>query len=88
VLVLGCTATDPLLNPEDWHPTGSNAMNLAAEVDNPADLVRGRQSVGGTDGGMAALAVQRLRTNHVKPLPDSGISDLRVQSSPSSAGSP
>ncbi|WP_428492351.1 hypothetical protein [Rhodopila sp.] len=85
----GCAATDPLLNTNDWNPTGANEKNIAAQVVNPEDLVHGRQPIGGSDGGMAALAVQRLRTNHVKPLPDTGITDLHVQStgSPSGGGS-
>jgi type IV pilus biogenesis protein CpaD/CtpE len=84
----GCAATDPLLNENDWHPTGANAMNIAAQVANPADLVRGREAIGGSDGEMASIAVLRLRTSHVKKLPDSGLTDMQVQSSPSSAGSP
>jgi type IV pilus biogenesis protein CpaD/CtpE len=82
----GCAATDPLLNANDWQPTGANAMNIAAEVANPADLVRGREAVGGSDGEMAANAVLRLRTGHVKKLPDSAVTDLQVQTAPASAG--
>lgn len=84
----GCAATDPLLDRTAWRPTGANEANIAAQVVNPVDLVHGRQPVGGADGDMAAAAVQRLRTGHVKALPDSALSDLKVQAAPSSPGSP
>lgn len=87
-LLAGCAATDPLLNKDSWHPTGANAMNIAAQVVNPADLLHGREATGGSDGEMAALPILRLRTNHVKPLPASAIADLQVQSAPAAAGAP
>ncbi len=87
-ILQGCAATDPLLNANDWQPTGANEKNIAAQVVNPADLVHGRDSTDGTDGQLAAVAVVRLRTGHVKALPASAITDLQVQSSPTSAGSP
>jgi len=81
-----CAATDPLLNENDWRPTGANEANIAAQVVNPTDLLHGRNAVGGTGGEMAAAAVLRLRAGHVKPLPDSALSDLKVQAAPSSSG--
>jgi type IV pilus biogenesis protein CpaD/CtpE len=87
-VLAGCATTDPLLNPDDWHPTGANALNIAAEIAKPADLVRGREAAGGSDGQMAAAAILRLRTGHVKALPDSGLTDLQVQSAPAAAGGP
>jgi type IV pilus biogenesis protein CpaD/CtpE len=86
--VQGCAATDPLLNANDWHPTGANEMNIAAQVVNPADLVHGREATGGSDGELASAAILRLRTGHVKKLPDSGLTDLQVQSAPGAAGGP
>ncbi len=85
-LIQGCAATDPLLNQNDWNPIGANAQNIAAQVANPEDLTHGRASSSGSDGEMASNAVLRLRTGHVKPLPDSGISQLKIQASSSSAG--
>jgi len=73
-----------LLNPNLWHPSGVNEANIAAEVADPADLAHGRAAPAGTDGELAAAAVLRLRTGHVKALPDSAISDLHVQSAPAS----
>jgi hypothetical protein len=87
-ILAGCAATDPLLNQNDWHPSGVNEMNIAAQVANPADLIHGREPTGGTDGEQAAAAITRLRTGHVKALPDSAITDLHVQNAPGSAGSP
>jgi type IV pilus biogenesis protein CpaD/CtpE len=74
----GCAATDPLTDPLAWRPSGANEANLQAELADPADAFRGRQAAGG-DGQSAAEAVRRLRADRVKALPDSGLSDLRVQ---------
>jgi type IV pilus biogenesis protein CpaD/CtpE len=87
-LLAGCTAIDPLSSENTWHPTGANEMNIAAEVINPVDLTHGRATAGGTDGELAADAVLRLRTGHVRALPDSAITDLHVQSAPTAASSP
>jgi type IV pilus biogenesis protein CpaD/CtpE len=88
VMLQACAATDPQLNRNDWRPTGVNARNIAAQVVDPMDLVRGRGATVGADGNLAAAAVARLRADHVKPLPDSGISDIKVQSTGSAASSP
>jgi type IV pilus biogenesis protein CpaD/CtpE len=85
-LLVGCAANDPLLSENTERPTGANELNIAAQVANPTDLVHGREAIGGADGSRAAEAIVRLRTGHVKPLPDSGISDLKVQSSSSPSG--
>jgi type IV pilus biogenesis protein CpaD/CtpE len=87
-MLAGCAASDPLLNPNLWQPSGVNEANIAAQVADPADLTHGRQSASGTDGELAAAAVLRLRTGHVKTLPDSAISDLHVQSAPTSGSAP
>jgi type IV pilus biogenesis protein CpaD/CtpE len=87
-MLAGCAATDPLLNPNLWRPSGINEANIAAEAADPADLVHGRQPASGTDGELAAAAVLRLRTGHVKALPDSAISDIHVQSAPTSGSAP
>lgn len=84
----GCAATDPLLNQNDWRPIGANAMNIAAEVVNPADLAHGQEATKGSDGELASQAILRLRSGHVKALPDSGIASLHIQAAPSGAGGP
>jgi len=63
----GCDL-DPFERPELWNPTGANEANLAAMVDDPMDLVRGRGEAG-AEGNRAAAAVARLRRDHVKELP-------------------
>jgi type IV pilus biogenesis protein CpaD/CtpE len=87
-MLAGCAATDPLLNPNLWQPSGVNEANIAAQVADPADLTHGRAAASGDDGELAAAAVLRLRNGHVKQLPDSAISDLHVQSAPSSGSAP
>ena len=84
----GCAATDPLLNQNNWRPIGVNEMNIAAQVVNPTDLAHGQEAIKGADGELASQAILRLHTGHVKALPDSGLTDLRVQATPSGAGSP
>ncbi len=76
-LLCGCTATDPLYQGGHWNPTGANEMNLSAEVENPADLVSGRRAQS-TDALAAAAAVDRLRRDQVKPLPDTGTMNLQT----------
>ena len=80
LVVGGCRDTDPVLRSDLWHPIGVNETNIAVMVASPADLVRG-VGEGSSDGVRAAAAVRRLETNHVKSLPDSGISDLKTQAS-------
>ena len=86
LVVGGCRDTDPVLRSDLWHPVGVNETNIAAMVASPADLVRGVEEQG-SDGVRAAAAVRRLETNHVKSLPDSGISDLKIQGSGGGQGS-
>ena len=65
----GCNALEPYQRPYSWHATGANEANLAAMVVDPADLVHGH-AIGPSDGSAAAASVDRLRHDHVKPLPD------------------
>jgi type IV pilus biogenesis protein CpaD/CtpE len=87
-LLGGCALTDPLLNENDWQPTGASEKNIAAEVVSPADLSQGQEAKGGSDGEMASAAIHRLRSGHVKALPSSGLTDLQVQSAPAATGAP
>lgn len=41
-LLASCGNRDPYKRDDVWYPTGSNAANLAAQVADPNDLVRGR----------------------------------------------
>ena len=67
----GCNALEPYDKVGAWHPTAVNDANLALMAVNPADLVYG-QGTKPSDGIAAAAAIDRLRRDHVKPLPDSG----------------
>jgi type IV pilus biogenesis protein CpaD/CtpE len=80
IVLSGCASTDPLLRPDLWHPNGANDANLAAEAVDPMDLVHGRDGGEGIDGQLAAAAIERLRAGKVKSLPDSGVTDIRMQS--------
>ena len=85
-MLAGCDVTEPYQRPGMWTPTGSNAANLAAMVQNPGDLVQGR-AAGDSDGVVAAAAVERLRDGRVKPLPnsDGGTAPAASAASPGAA---
>ncbi len=72
----GCDAIDPLHRAGLWQPNGANGADLALQVANPADLVRGTGATT-TDGQVAAAAVARLREDKVKKLPASDVSDFQ-----------
>jgi hypothetical protein len=67
----GCDALEPYNRVDAWQPTAVNDANLALMAVNPADLVYG-QGTKPSDGITAAAPIDRLRRDHVKPLPDSG----------------
>jgi type IV pilus biogenesis protein CpaD/CtpE len=78
LVLAGCDRTDPYLRAGNWRPNGSNAANLRAMVAVPADLVTAAPAgpAGSADGDLAAAAVNRLRHDQVRPLPDSGIAQI------------
>jgi type IV pilus biogenesis protein CpaD/CtpE len=59
LLLSGCEATDPYKREGMWRPEGVVNANLAAQLANPGDLVRGRGD---------ASPVQRQATNAVTRL--------------------
>jgi hypothetical protein len=79
----GCQQIDPLLRDGVWRPNGSNETALRAMAAVPADLVHGAPA-GPANGTVAAAAVERLQTDRVKPLLDSGL----AQVVPVTAGAP
>ena len=81
----GCDATDPYLKQGTWRPNGANDANLRAMVVSPSDLVRGVDSSQG-DGRQAAAALDRLRNDKPRSLPDSGIAKVVPISSGSQGG--
>lgn len=62
-----CAAVEPFDRRYTWRPTGINEVNLATMAANPADLAHGHADAP-ADGQLAAMAVERLRLGHVKPL--------------------
>ena len=76
-----CTpATDPLYRDGLWQPSHVNRANLAEMVANPSDLVRGTGTTG-SDGQIAANAVDRLRNDKVKKLPAADIAAVAAGNS-------
>ncbi len=66
LLVAGCSI-DPYERTGLWRPRGSNDGNLAAQVADPNDLVRGKETAS-SDGVLAAAAIDRLHRGKVKEL--------------------
>lgn len=84
VLVLamlgGCAVyDDPFERPGTWRVENTNEANLAAMVNDKRHLVEG---VGdsASPAVLSAEAVHRLLTDHVKPLPNTGLSPLSSSS--------
>ena len=73
--VAGCDAMDPYRREGMWRPSSANEANLRAMVASPSDLVRGVSSADG-DGQQAAAALDRLRNDKVRRLPDSDIAKI------------
>jgi hypothetical protein len=78
-----CNQIDPYTRPGNWRPNGANDANLRAMVAVPADLVVATPA-SPADGQQAAAAVDRLRHDTVRALPDSGLAQI----TPVSGGSP
>jgi type IV pilus biogenesis protein CpaD/CtpE len=81
----GCTQVDPFNHAGSWRPGGANDRNLQAVLEDPRDLVMGR-GASGADGQRAALAVERLRQDRVRPLPASGIARIISPAAPLAPG--
>jgi type IV pilus biogenesis protein CpaD/CtpE len=79
-LLAGCAQTDPLTREGVWRPTHVNRADITLMAANPADLVRGTGETT-SSGVMAAAAIDRLYTNKLKKLPDSGLSQIQVTNS-------
>jgi len=70
-----CSTIDPYERADVWRPTHVNEANTELQVARPTDLQLGRGTLT-ADGDTAARAIDRLRTDKVKPLPDSSISKI------------
>ena len=58
---------DPYRTPGTWQASGVNDANLAAMTRDKADLVVGHEDPG-SDAGLDAAAVTRLRQDRLRPL--------------------
>ncbi len=68
-LLLGCASLEnPSFGEGSWRPSGANEHNLRVMLAEPREIVRGTGEAG-ADGQAAVDAVERLRTNRVRPLP-------------------
>lgn len=83
LLAASCAAIDPYTRPGVWRPVGANESNLAVMAVRPAERVRGSAEAG-VAGLAASTAVERLRTDRVRTLPDSGLA--RIVTIPSGGG--
>ena len=79
----GCSFYDPYAREGVWRPTSVNERNLAQMAAQPQERVDGTAARGASGQGVVG-AVDRLRTDRVKPLPDSGIA--RIITIPSGSG--
>ena len=68
LLPAACSEMNPDTRAYIWHPTGVNARNLAAMMEQPSDMVRGRGAPG-TVSPLAIAAVNRLMDGKPKALP-------------------
>jgi hypothetical protein len=83
LVLAGCDQADPYLRDGVWRPNGANAANLRSMVVVPSDLAVATRATQ-ADGGLAAAAMDRLRHDRVRPLPESGV----AQMVPVGSGSP
>lgn len=67
----GCAQLDPFQREGIWKPSGVNDANIAATVDNPADLARGREDARGTVR-TPTIAVDRLWAGAPAQRPQQG----------------
>jgi hypothetical protein len=71
---------DPYKREGMWRPNNANEDNLRSMVASPSDLVRGVSSDSG-DGQQAAAALDRVRNDKMRVLPDSAIAKVTPVSS-------
>ncbi|RAI59354.1 hypothetical protein [Roseicella frigidaeris] len=70
----GCQALDPYTNEGRWRPGGANEQNLAVMLVHPEERIQGTGSTAA--GTTAVAAIERLRADKLKPLPDSGLARI------------
>ncbi len=83
-VLAGCNAVDPYTRAGNGRPNGANDSNLRAMAAVPADLAVATPA-SPANGHLAAAALNRLRNDQVKPLPDTGLAQIVVVGSGSTA---
>lgn len=83
----GCAGLDdPFEREGTWKPEGLANANLAAMIAHPHDMVEGVND-DNSSGALAAAAVHRLLTDHVKPLAQGSVGPIQsITAPPSSSG--
>src|SRR4051812_39736288 len=81
----GCGIFDPYQRAGTWRPSAANEQNLATMAAQPAERVRGTGAQGAS-GAAATGAIERLRADRVKPLPDTGLARIVTVPSGSQGG--
>ena len=67
MVLAGCTDADLPGVKNDWHPSGSNASNIAIMAARPQDMIQGRgDPVKGS--APSVLAIERIKLDQAKPL--------------------
>lgn len=83
----GCAGLDdPLKRAGTWQAEGLNDKNIAAMVAHPEDLRRGVND-DSSPAILSVAAIQRLMTDHVKPLPQDDIGPVRPVQAPQGTSS-
>ncbi len=80
----GCAGTEPYQRDGVWTPTGANAANLAAMLDNPGDLAQGRR-LAATPGRAATDPLDLLLHDKVRTLIDTSSATTSASGSGSGA---
>jgi type IV pilus biogenesis protein CpaD/CtpE len=82
-----CDQLDPYTREGAWRPNNANDANLRAMVAVPADLAAS-EPASPADGTLAAAALNRLRHDQVRPLPDSGAAEFQTPAPPAPPATP
>jgi hypothetical protein len=75
LFLANCAITDPYTRPGVWRPERVNEADLRVMVVSPADLALGVAAAGG-DGQQAAAALDRMRNDKPRVLPNSGLAKI------------
>jgi hypothetical protein len=73
---------DPYQRDGAWHPAGVNEANLADQVANPNDLIRGRHARTRTPAEPQVIAIDHVMQDQPKPLANGGASGPQAGGAP------